>query len=90
MACRYPSLVRHITLVNYFPDFLLLTRDVVEPSTTVAQRQADAKTLQQQIAVILDSLRCVWQLHAAAAYVVAVAVADAADAVVAAAAAAAA
>ena len=67
MVCRYPSLVRHITLVNYFPDFLLLSRDVLEPSTTVAQRQADAKTLQQQIAVILDSLRCVWLPHAAAA-----------------------
>ena len=49
-----------MTLVNYFPDFLLLSRDVLEPGATVAQRQADARTLQQQISVVLDSLRWVW------------------------------
>jgi hypothetical protein len=48
-----------MTLVNYFPDFLLLLRDVQGQSQTVAQRQADAKTAQVQIGNALDTLRYV-------------------------------
>ncbi len=51
--------MRHMTLVNYFPDFLLLLRDVQGQSETVAQRQADARTAQDQIGKALDSLRYV-------------------------------
>jgi hypothetical protein len=49
--------VRHMTLVNYFPDFLLLLRDVQGQSQSVAQREADAKTAQIQIGKALDTLR---------------------------------
>jgi hypothetical protein len=55
---RYTALVRHMTLVNYFPDFLLLLRDVQGQSQTVAQRQADAKSAQIRIGQALDTLRC--------------------------------
>jgi hypothetical protein len=48
-----------MTLINYFPDFLLLLRDVQGQSQSVAQREADAKTLQLQIGRALDSLRYV-------------------------------
>ena len=51
--------MRHMTLVNYFPDFLLLLRDVQGQSQTVAQRQADAKMAQVQIGNALDTLRYV-------------------------------
>jgi hypothetical protein len=55
-----------MTLVNYFPDFLLLLRDVQGQSETVAQRQADARTAQDQIGKALDSLRyatCCFKAH---------------------------
>ncbi len=54
---RFPALVRHMTLVNYFPDFLLLLRDVQGQSQSVAQRQADAKSAQVAIGKALDTLR---------------------------------
>jgi hypothetical protein len=47
-----------MTLVNYFPDFLLLLRDVQGQSQTVAQREADAKLAQIRIGRALDTLRC--------------------------------
>jgi hypothetical protein len=47
-----------MTLVNYFPDFLLLLRDVRGQSQTVAQREADAKSSQIRIGQALDTLRC--------------------------------
>jgi hypothetical protein len=60
MRCfRYSALVRHMTLVNYFPDFLLLLRDVEGQSETVEERQADVQTAQVQIGKALDALRCV-------------------------------
>jgi hypothetical protein len=46
-----------MTLVNYFPDFLLLLRDVQGQSQSVAQRQADAKSAQVAIGKALDTLR---------------------------------
>jgi hypothetical protein len=59
LTFRYSALVRHMTLINYFPDFLLLLRDALASSQTVAQRAADAKTLQIDIGRLLDTVRYV-------------------------------